>query len=1431
VTIKGDKMTKVRLPLNSRRSRKKTNELQRFERGESCRDIIDNVSDGVYCLNTDGYFTLVNKSITVRSGISLEQFYTLHYLDIILPAYHEQAKRNFQRLMKGEDEIVSKLKCKNISGQVRLLEVRSKPIFEKGKIVGILGISRDITDRKRAEETFRENEEKYRALAFTVDSMYLVDRKCRYQFMNASHLLRLDMSLDAVTGRAYGDFHSEEDTKQFAATIEAVFETGKSFQTEHKGRIGDSFFLRTFSPVKNSQGSITAVTVISKDITKRRLAEEALKKSEERYRKILEDIEEGYHELDLAGNYTFFNESFMKIVGYTRDELVGMNYRQHSDAENARKIYQAYSNIFRTGIALKRFEWDIIRNDGAKRTIEVSSSLIRDAEGNPLGFRGIVRDVTDRKQIERSLRSSEEKYRLVVENAAEAIMIAQDGILKFVNHAASDLVGYSEDELTSIPFSEFIHHDDREMVFDRHTRRLKNEEILPIYPFRVINKDGTVKWAEIHTVVVPWQGRLATLNFLNDITGRKQAEDALKESEHLYRTVVETSPDAIIMYNLRGELLTANMQAAAMYGVSSPADLLKEVKTVFDLLTEDGKSFATANFHRTLTDGTSQNNEYLVRARDGRTISAEINSSVVRAATGEPRAFISVIRDITTRKQTEKRIDEALQFNRTIFSASPVAILTYNSSGQCMSANEAASKITGGTIEELLAQNFRQLDSWKRTGMIDAAENAFKTGQVQFLETRIVTTFGKDLWFDCRFTPFHHEGELNLLVLLSDVTSRKQAEDSLRKSEANFQRIFDESPIGAAIVSPDHHFTRVNEAMCRMMGYSEEEFAALQFEYITHPDHLGEDLEQIRLLTSGKIERYETEKRYIRKDGNIIWGRLSVEAIRDATGQLLYFLPMVVDITERKKMEEKLSAERERLTSILDRIPVPTFVIDRNYHVLLWNSNNEIYTGIAKEKVLGKPLNLLSLFREKVSPTLAELILEMGDAELIAKFGTRGLRKSEFQPHAFESTGRIWINGEERILIIQAARIVDTDGKVVGAIQTTQDITDRTRLETQLRQAQKMEAIGTLAGGIAHDFNNILSAVLGYTEMALGETKLDNHMRRYLDQVFKAGERARDLVKQILSFSRQSDERPHPLRVSPIVKEVMRLLKASLPSTIKIRQDIHEDWDTVVADPTQIHQILMNLCTNAAYALRGGKGELKVSLVPVNVEPPDDLIVHHDLSPGRYLRLTVSDTGGGIHKEIVDRIFDPFFTTKKPGEGTGLGLSVVYGIVKSYGGAITVQSEVGKGTEFNVYLPSVIEDTGRSEAKEDRPIPGGKERILFVDDEAALVHLAIGVLSGLGYEVVGKTSSLEALELFRARPDSFDLVITDMTMPNMTGSELAQQLMRMRPGIPIILCTGFSETVTQEKARAIGVREFIMKPIVQRQMAAAIRRAFDEKNS
>jgi nitrogen-specific signal transduction histidine kinase/ActR/RegA family two-component response regulator len=386
---------------------------------------------------------------------------------------------------------------------------------------------------------------------------------------------------------------------------------------------------------------------------------------------------------------------------------------------------------------------------------------------------------------------------------------------------------------------------------------------------------------------------------------------------------------------------------------------------------------------------------------------------------------------------------------------------------------------------------------------------------------------------------------------------------------------------------------------------------------------------------------------------------------------------------------------------------------------------------------------------------------------------------------------------------------------------------ERAALQEQLRQAQKMEAIGTLAGGIAHDFNNILAGILGYAELASLDIPEGSEAKYNLQQSIKSTYRAKDLVQQILAFSRQSKQERKPLDIRPIIKEALKMLRASLPSTIEIRQNIEADWGAIEADPTQIHQVLMNLCTNAAHAMSENGGVLEVSLTKFDMDAGTSG-VNSEIEPGPYLKLRVSDTGSGMPPEILSRIFDPYFTTKETGKGTGLGLAVVHGIVKSHRGAITVSSEPGKGTTFDIYFPRGDIIQAPSELERIEPLPlGGRERILFVDDEKAIVEIGQKLLERLGYEVVSRTSSVEALELFRAKPESFDLVVTDMTMPNMTGDKLARELMGIRPDIPVILCTGFSERITEEKAKLLGIREFVMKPLVMKDLAKSMRRALD----
>ena len=440
----------------------------------------------------------------------------------------------------------------------------------------------------------------------------------------------------------------------------------------------------------------------------------------------------------------------------------------------------------------------------------------------------------------------------------------------------------------------------------------------------------------------------------------------------------------------------------------------------------------------------------------------------------------------------------------------------------------------------------------------------------------------------------------------------------------------------------------------------------------------------------------------------------------------------------------------------------------------------------------------------------------------------QGIRQPPYEIEIFHKNGSI------RRLEITEEPVIEAHDRVVAVEGVAHDITRRVeiqeeskKLQIKLIQAQKMEAIGTLAGGISHDFNNILSAIIGYTELSKLALAEDSLVAGYLDNIMQAGNRAKELVQQILTFSRQAEKEFKPVSVKVIIKEALKLLRASLPATIEIKHRIMSD-SLVMGDPTQIHQLLMNLCVNAGHAMRDKGGVLEVVLTDVQLGE-DFKAQFPDVQPGLHLHLTVGDTGEGMSPQVLERVFDPFFTTKERGEGTGMGLAVVHGIVKSCGGAIYAYSEPGNGTSFNIYLPA-IESTLDSDIAVEEISPPGQERILFVDDEPNLVEIGEQMLQSLGYQVISRTSSLEALKLFRTQADHFDLVITDMTMPQMTGEKLAQEIITIRPDIPVILCTGFSHQIAEDKTLNTGIKGLLMKPTIRSEMAKMVRKVLDEPN-
>jgi PAS domain S-box-containing protein len=510
-----------------------------------------------------------------------------------------------------------------------------------------------------------------------------------------------------------------------------------------------------------------------------------------------------------------------------------------------------------------------------------------------------------------------------------------------------------------------------------------------------------------------------------------------------------------------------------------------------------------------------------------------------------------------------------------------------------------------------------------------------------------------------------------------------------------------------------------------------------------------------------------------------------------------------------QEIDRRRKAERE-FQRLSDNSPLMIVRVDRNLRYVYANPGAERITGVPNSVRIGKTIFELGYPEDRVKrlERFYGAVFETGQEQ-----GFEGA--TDFvNRHVYVST----------IFVPE----FDDNHRVESVLAVSHDLTEQYQLQQQLRQAQKMEAIGTLAGGIAHDFNNMLAIILGNAELALDDLDGEDGPSQSLKQIIKASRRARELTRQILTFSRKTERGRNVLKLTPLVKETYQLLRGTLPSTVRMEIDIRAESDAVLADPSQIQQVLVNLATNAEYAMRKKGGTLTIRLDNITVGQ-EGQVNEADLPKGRYVRLTVQDTGTGMPEKVRTRVFEPFFTTKGPGKGTGMGLAVVYGIVKNHEGDITVESAPGKGAVFNVFLP-VAQPAAEAAQEKTARIPGGPEHILLADDEPAILEIMSRMLKTLGYKVTKAQGGPEAWEIFEARPGMFDLVITDQIMPDLTGVALAQKIRRVKPDLPVILFTGYSRPIGEDRAKKCGIRGYIMKPITRHEVADTVRRVLDERD-
>ena len=650
-----------------------------------------------------------------------------------------------------------------------------------------------------------------------------------------------------------------------------------------------------------------------------------------------------------------------------------------------------------------------------------------------------------------------------------------------------------------------------------------------------------------------------------------------------------------------------------------------------------------------------------------------------------------------------------------------------------------------------------------------------------------------------------------IIILFININRRKkvevsllQSEKTLRKNEAHLYTLIQTIPDLVWLKDPEGVYLSCNHRFERFFGVNE-------FEIIGKTDYDFVEKELAGFFRKNDMSAIAAEKPSINEealtyadDGHTEQVEMIRTPMYDSSGNVTGVLGVGRNITKRKKAEADLNKRERKYRTILETALDGFWITDINGTFLEVNDAYTNISGYSKTELLTMKISDIEAI-ENQEKTFKHLQLCMQSG--YDRFETVHRRKDGSFYNVDVNVRYLPIDGGKFVVFIY-------------------DITERKQIEAHLQQAQKMESIGTLAGGIAHDFNNILFPILGHTEMLLEDASEDSPLRSSLDGIYTGALRASELVKQILTFSRQENNKLTLMKMQPIIKEVLKLIRSTIPTTIEIKQDISPACDVIKADPTQIHQIVMNLATNAYHSMEDTGGELKVSLNEVELGALD--LTNPDMATGVYVCLTVADTGKGMDKNLTDKIFDPFFTTKEKGKGTGMGLSVVHGIVTSMNGAIQVYSEPGKGTVFNVYLPLekslLVEHETRSKAEIQR----GTEQILLVDDEEAILTMEKLMLERLGYQVTSRTSSMEALEAFRDSPDKFNLVITDMAMPNMPGDKLSAELTKIRPDIPVLLCTGFSETMSEEKAASLGINGFLLKPIVMKDLSQKIREVLDK---
>ncbi len=1013
-------------------------------------------------------------------------------------------------------------------------------------------------------------------------------------------------------------------------------------------------------------------------------------------------------------------------------------------------------------------------------------------------------------EASRTLRRKSSLDRVIESIPAGIVVHGADGVVINTNTAAQIMLGLKHEHMLGKelidPAWTFLREDGSQMPVEEYpvSRVLKTKKPINIVAAITHSEKTEPIWV-LDTAIPEFDenGNISqVITTFMDISSLKDTEKALKESEERFRSLYNNAPLGYQSLNSNGCYIDVNPAWLKMMGYTR-AEVIG--KRFVDFLAPEEKELFNQRFTIFKSTGEVHVDVQMIKS-DGSGVIIHIDGMVGKDKKGKFKQTHCILQDITERKYFELLLEKK---NTDLYLAQRIASIGTWTLDPEVGVPEWSEEIyriyeRDPNLGSYPLYEYKNIYKGKWFEKFNKAiQSAINDGTPYDIELKLEFPTGKEKWIHAICEPEPEIGPKGHKVrgTIEDITKKRQAEEALRESKLRFERMLDVIPDLISIHDPEMNIVYSNWQGFGAIPEGRRLIHTKCYKTYRGFDTICPDCLAKGVMDSGQSLQEEAKL----PDGT--WIDLRVIPILDNEGNVEMFMEWVRDITSQKEAQIELQSQKKLLEAVLDSIKDVIGVQLPDHTVLQYNQAGYDILGIDKKNAKGiKCYELIG----RISPCkicATSKAVKTKTIETIEKY------IPELGGH----------------FLCTSNPVLDEDGNVKLVIEQLADITEQKMAEERLRQAQKMESIGNLAGGIAHDFNNILFPIIGMSEMLLEDLPPKSIERENAEEIYKAGIRGSDLVKQILAFSRQSEHKKMPTRIQNVLKEVIKLSRSTIPTYIEIKKDIQQDCGMVLADPSQIHQIGMNIITNAYHAVEDTGGTISIKLkqnVTEAAESPEIL-----LSPNSYAVLSISDTGHGISEELIDKIFDPYFTTKEQGKGTGLGLAVVYGIVKDHGGDIKVHSEIGRGTTLEIYFPLMEKFNSTESTSEIGNYQGGSERILLVDDEEPVAKLEKQMLERLGYKVTSRLHSVEALEAFRTRPLSFDLVITDMSMPNIPGDDLARKIKSIRSNVPIIVCTGFSERISEDKFEQIGIEGLLMKPIVKSELAKTVRKVIDKAKS